>query len=148
MMPSKRENRKVRRGRPPRPEREQHRRRERPCGRHRYREKRAAPGAEALPPRAERHDAENPIGAQVQRQGEDHARAHHPESHQHDRGGEQRDGKLSQGPPASGPESSGGRIQKQDREGQTHAQVEGENHAVLAAAQQASNAELHDGGFE
>src|SRR5215469_6126486 len=41
-----------------------------------------------------------------------------------------------------------GRVQKKRSTCQTNAQIEGENHAVLAASEEGSNAELRDGGFK
>ena len=104
--------------------------------------------AQALPPRAEGHDAENPIGAQVERQREDHARAHYPESHHDDGGGEHRDGRpyargrrpWARRVPAAHSET--GSRKPNPRPGRRR------KSCGAGGCGEASNAELRDGGFE
>ena len=89
------------------------------------------------------------LAQQVQRKRENHARARDPKFHEEDGGGQQRHRKTgARGHLRPDRPSPAGAFKNRIANAKTNAQIEGENHPVLAAAEQTSNAELHDRGLQ
>jgi hypothetical protein len=142
------ESRQIRRGGPPRPKRKEKRRRERPYG--------ATDSAKIACRRALKHGrpVRNGITRKIQlarRSSGSEKTTRAPTTQNPMRmivEASSGDGRLMPGVAGGWARESSRRIQKQDRESETGAQVECGNQAMLAAAEQAANAELYDGVFE
>ena len=116
---------------------------------------RAAAGGEIVAALMRRHDAEDPVGAQIERQREREAGADHREGQHQDARREQPapSPRATDDRPSRGRDRRGGliddrrrrgQVHEEDRGGESHPEVERENHAMLRAAQQRPHAERHD----
>src|SRR4029077_13820658 len=88
--PEEPENCEVSGGLPPWPEAEAQQRGTKPDGGDGEQQERAARSGESLWTSANSDDTEDPVGAQIERQGEDHAGSDDGERHHHDTRGEER----------------------------------------------------------
>ena len=95
-------------------------------------------------------EAEGPVGTEIKREGEDDPGAGNGENHHDDAGGPGGDAGFAPGigGGAIGELAFGGRVlEQQAGEGETEAEIEGQNHAVLAGAEEGADGKLADGGL-